>query len=65
MMKYTVTLTKVLEAWWGIDEFLSDLGEESVAKQDAAIIDELLLEDIQGVLDDASWTITREEGEEE
>lgn len=59
-MRYRVTIEKVLEEFWGIDEFLAELGPASIEKQDSAIINELLYDDIQTMLDDASWTITRE-----
>lgn len=59
-MKIRVAIEKTLEDWWGIDDLLQDMSEASKEEQDQAII-ELLREDLIAVIDDASWTIAREE----
>jgi hypothetical protein len=48
-----VTLTKILEAWWGADETWEDGGPELVKK--------LLHEDLEAVVEDMQWTIEKVE----
>lgn len=51
-MKYTITVTKTLEDWWGVSDM------EEAGYSDKQII-ELIEEDITSFLENAKWKIKR------
>ncbi len=57
--RYIVTITKELEELWGLDDLAEDYTDSEIEAFKAAAID-LLHEDVQAVVEGATWTIEAE-----